>query len=146
PLKEWREFLKRLKEPKQSITIALVGKYIELKDSYKSIAESFYHAGAANECKVDLKWIHSAKITEHNIEEKLGDVDGILVAPGFGSRGIDGKIEAVRFARENGIPFFGICLGMQVAVIEYARNVIGWSDAHTTEIEHESTHPVIDLM
>lgn len=145
-LKEWKEFLKRLKEPKDVIKIALVGKYIELKDSYKSIAESFYHAGAANECKVELKWIHSAKITENNLEEKLGDVDGILVAPGFGSRGIDGKIEAVKFARENGVPFLGICLGMQVAVIEYARNVIGWHDAHTTEIEHETTHPVIDLM
>ena len=145
-LAEWKEFLKRLKEPKDTIKIALVGKYIELKDSYKSIAESFYHAGAANECKVKLKWIHSAKINEENLEEKLGDVDGILVAPGFGSRGIDGKIEAVKFARENGIPFLGICLGMQVAVVEYARNVIGWHDAHTTEIEHETTHPVIDLM
>ncbi|MBD3638856.1 MAG: CTP synthase [Crocinitomicaceae bacterium] len=145
-LKEWKEFLKRLKEPKSEVKVGLVGKYIELKDSYKSISESFYHAGAANECKVDLKWIHSAKINDENIEEKLGDLDAILVAPGFGSRGIEGKIEAVKFARENGIPFLGICLGMQVAVIEYARNVIGWHDAHTTEIEHETTKPVIDLM
>ncbi|MCB9223040.1 MAG: CTP synthase [Crocinitomicaceae bacterium] len=145
-LLEWKDFLKRLKEPKAKITIALVGKYVELKDSYKSISEAFYHAGAANECKVELKWIHSAKINEDNLEEKLGDVDGILVAPGFGSRGIDGKIEAVKYARENGIPFFGICLGMQVAVIEFARNVLGWHDAHTTEIEQQCTHPVIDLM
>jgi CTP synthase len=145
-LKEWKDFLRRLKEPKHTVKIGLVGKYIELKDSYKSIAESFNHAGAGNECKVELEWIHSAKINENNVEEKLRDLDGILVAPGFGSRGIEGKIEAVRYARENGVPFLGICLGMQVAVIEFARNVIGWQDAHTTEIEREIDHAVIDLM
>jgi CTP synthase len=145
-LKEWKEFLSRLKEPKDTVKIALVGKYVELKDSYKSISEAFYHAGASNECQVELKWIHSAKITDNNINEKLGDVDGILVAPGFGSRGIEGKIEAVKYARENGVPFLGICLGMQVAVIEFARNIIGWHDAHTTEIEQNCSHPVIDLM
>lgn len=145
-LKEWKEFLSRLKAPKSTVKIGLVGKYIELKDSYKSISESFYHAGAANECKVELEWIHSGKLNEDNVEQHLGDLDGILVAPGFGSRGIDGKIEAVKFARENGVPFFGICLGMQVAVVEFARNVLGWHDAHTTEIEHETTRPVIDLM
>ena len=143
---EWKSFLNRLQQPKSKVKIGLVGKYIELKDSYKSISESFIHAGAANECEVELKWIHSAKLNENNIQELLGDLDGILVAPGFGSRGIEGKIEAVKYARENGVPFFGICLGMQVAVIEFARNVIGWANAHTTEIEREIEHAVIDLM
>lgn len=142
----WKDFLRRLKEPKHTVNIGLVGKYIELKDSYKSISESFYHSGAANECKVNLKWIHSAKLTEDNVEDAFRDLDGILVAPGFGSRGIEGKIEAIKYARENGVPFLGICLGMQCAVVEFARNVIGWNDAHTTEIEHETLHPVIDLM
>ena len=145
-LKEWKEFLSRLKKPKSTVNIGLVGKYIELKDSYKSIAESFEHAGAANECKVNLKWIHSGKLKDKDPADEFKGLDGILVAPGFGSRGIDGKIEAVQYARENKIPFFGICLGMQCAVIEFARNVIGWHDAHSTEIERDTTHPVIDLM
>jgi CTP synthase len=145
-LKEWKEFLNRLQNPRHEINVGLVGKYIELKDSYKSISESFYHAGSSHECKINLKWIHSAKLNEENINETFADLDGILVAPGFGSRGIEGKIEAVKYARENGVPFLGICLGMQVAVVEFARNILGWSDAHTTEIDHESSKPVIDLM
>src|SRR5690606_18002762 len=124
----------------------LVGKYVELKDSYKSIAEAFIHAGAANECQVDVKWIHSESITPENVDSKLSGLKGILVAPGFGTRGIEGKIMAVKYARENKIPFLGICLGMQCAVIEYARNVLGWNDAHTAEIDSETDKPVIHLM
>ena len=145
-LKEWKEFLSRLKNPKSQITIGLVGKYIELKDSYKSIIESFQHAGAANECRVNIEWIHSEKLNDDNISFRLNNLDGILVAPGFGSRGIEGKILAIQYARENGIPFFGICLGMQCAVIEFARNVRGLKDAHTTEIEEKTTNPVIAIM
>ena len=145
-LKKWTEFLNRYKHPKSSVTIALVGKYVELKDSYKSIAEAFNHSGAANEVHVDIRWVHSEEIFPKNVEEKLGDVDGILVAPGFGSRGIDGKIEAIKFARENNIPFFGICLGMQMATIEFARNVLGLADAHSSEMKEYTQHPVICLM
>jgi CTP synthase len=145
-LKKWMEFLNRYKNPKSTVTIALVGKYVELKDSYKSIAEAFNHSGAANEVHVDIRWVHSEEIFPKNVEEKLGDVDGILVAPGFGSRGIDGKIEAIKFARENNIPFFGICLGMQMATIEFARNVLGLADAHSSEMKEYTKHPVICLM
>jgi CTP synthase len=145
-LKKWMEFLNRYKHPKSTVTIALVGKYVELKDSYKSIAESFNHSGAMNEVHVDIRWVHSEEIFPKNVEEKLGDVDGILVAPGFGSRGIDGKIEAIKFARENNIPFFGICLGMQMATIEFARNVLGLADAHSSEMKEYTKHPVICLM
>ena len=145
-LKEWKDFLTRLQHPKKKVTIGLVGKYIELKDSYKSIAESFEHSGAANECDVNIKWIHSEKLNDDNIAEKLKDLDGVLVAPGFGSRGIEGKITAVKYARESGLPFLGICLGMQCAVIEYARNVLGWENAHSTEIQKRCEKPVIDLM
>ena len=145
-LKEWRSFLNRLQNPKQTVTVGLVGKYIELKDSYKSIVESFEHSGAANECKVDVKWIHSEKLTEDNVAEQLSGLDGVLVAPGFGSRGIEGKITAVKFARESKLPFLGICLGMQCAVIEFARNVLGWESAHSTEIQKMCDKPVIDLM
>jgi CTP synthase len=145
-LKEWKQFLDRLKNPKSQITIGLVGKYIELKDSYKSIIESFQHAGAANECKVKIEWIHSEQVDEDNVGSVISKLDGLLVAPGFGSRGIEGKIVAIRYARENGIPFFGICLGMQCAVIEFARNVLGLKDAHTTEIEEKTTNPVIAIM
>ncbi len=145
-LDNWKEFLNKLKNPKTSVRIGLVGKYVELKDAYKSISEAFIHAGVANECDVKTKWIHSEKLTKNNIEEELAGLDGILVAPGFGTRGISGKIEAVRFAREHKIPFFGICLGMQCAVIEFARHVLGWSDAHTTEIAEDSSHPVISMM
>ena len=145
-LDEWKSFLGRLKNPVAQVTIGLIGKYVELQDAYKSIVESFIHAGAANECKVKVEWIHSESFTLNNIEDKLSNLDGVLVAPGFGERGIEGKIAAVKYVRENGIPFFGICLGMQMAVIEYARNVLGWSDAHSTEMDDTTTHPVIDLM
>ncbi len=145
-LKKWNQFLDRFKNPKAEVKIGLIGKYVELKDAYKSIAEAFIHAGAENETKVDIEWIHSEDINHKNSAKKLGDLDGILVAPGFGSRGIDGKIEAIRFARENKVPFFGICLGMQCAVIEYARNVLKMKDAHSTEMKEYTPFPVISLM
>ena len=145
-LSNWTSFLYKLKKPTNEITIGLVGKYVELKDSYKSISESIIHAGVANETRVNVKWIHSEKLKKSNISKELGELDGILVAPGFGSRGISGKIEAVQFARENNIPFFGICLGMQCAVIEFARNVLGLEEAHTTEIDEATNHPVISMM
>ena len=146
PLTEWREFLKKLKNPKHTVCVGLVGKYVELPDAYKSIAESFIHSGAENECEVIVDYIHSEDLTEHNVVERLNGLNGILVAPGFGSRGIEGKILTVKFARENNIPFFGICLGMQCAVIEFARNVLNLPDAHSTEINHKTKNPVIDLM
>jgi CTP synthase len=123
-----------------------VGKYVELKDAYKSIVEGFVHAGASFQCDVDLKWIHSESLTAENVGQRLTDLSGILVAPGFGTRGIEGKIAAVNYARINNIPFFGICLGMQCAVIEFARNVLNLKDAHTTEIDSETKNPVIDMM
>ena len=141
----WKEFLHKLKYPKQEVKIGLIGKYIELKDSYKSIAESFIHAGVANECKVQIEWIHSESITAENVGDKLKGLRGILVAPGFGNRGIEGKIFAIRYARENNIPFLGICLGMQCAVIEFSRNVLGLEDAHSTEMDPDTTNPVISL-
>ena len=146
PLTEWREFLKKLKNPKHSIRIGLVGKYVELPDAYKSIAESFIHSGAMNECAVDVVYIHSEDITEDNVVAILKGLKGILVAPGFGSRGIEGKILTAKYARENNIPFFGICLGMQCAVIEFARDVLKLEGAHSTEINHKTKYPVIDLM
>ena len=146
PLTEWREFLSKLKNPKHSIRIGIVGKYVELPDAYKSIAESFVHSGAMNECEICIEYIHSEEITEKNVKEKLKGLNGILVAPGFGSRGIEGKIYTARYARENNIPFFGICLGMQCAVIEFARNVLHLEGAHSTEINHKTKYPVIDLM
>jgi CTP synthase len=145
-LKMWRQFVNKIKNPDASVKIALVGKYVELPDAYKSITESFIHAGAVNNCKVELTRIHSEKITEANYIDLLKDFKGILVAPGFGNRGIDGKILAVKYARENNIPFFGICLGMQCAVIEFARNVMGFEDAHSTEMNRSTNYPVIDLM
>jgi CTP synthase len=138
--------LERLKNPKHEVNIGLVGKYVELKDSYKSISEAFIHAGVSNETKVNVKWIHSEELTPENISSELSNLDGILVAPGFGSRGIEGKIEAVRHARENHIPFLGICLGMQCAVIEFARNVLNLGDAHSTEMSEKTTAPVISMM
>jgi CTP synthase len=146
PLTEWREFLTKLKNPKHSIKIGLVGKYVELPDAYKSIAESFIHSGAMNECAIDVAYIHSEDINEKNVNDILGTLDGILVAPGFGSRGIEGKILTAKYARENNIPFLGICLGMQCAVIEFARNVLNFEGAHSTEINHKTKYPVIDLM
>jgi CTP synthase len=145
-LKNWNVFLHRLKNPRHTVNIGLIGKYVELQDSYKSILEAFIHAGAANETKVNVVSVHSGSLEVHNIAEKLSGLDGILVAPGFGERGIEGKIEAVRFARENNIPFFGICLGMQMAVIEYSRNVLDLQDANSTEMNTGTSHPVIDLM
>lgn len=145
-IKEWKNFLNRLKHPKQHIKIGLVGKYIELKDSYISIHESLIHAGVANESAVEISWVHSELITAENVSDHLSGLDGILVAPGFGERGIDGKIQAVKYARQNKIPFLGICLGMQCAVIEFARNVIGLTEAHTTEIKEHTKDPVIFLM
>lgn len=145
-LDKWKAFLSRLKNPQHEVHIGLVGKYVELRDAYKSIAEAFIHGGAANECKVKLHWIHSEEVTDANVQEKLGHLNGVLVAPGFGDRGIDGKLSAVRYARENNLPFLGICLGMQCAVIEYGRNVLGLDAAHSTEIDPASPHPVIDIM
>ncbi|MBS1752443.1 MAG: CTP synthase [Ferruginibacter sp.] len=145
-LTKWRAFLDKLKYPQSKVTIGLIGKYIELQDAYKSILESFIHAGAINECKVQIVNVHSEFITHENVKEKLKDLDGLLVAPGFGNRGVEGKIIAVQHARENQLPFFGICLGMQMAVIEFARNVLGWKDAHSTEMDEKTSHPVIDLM
>ncbi|MBN2520991.1 MAG: CTP synthase [Bacteroidales bacterium] len=145
-LYNWKSFLDKLHNPKHFARIGLIGKYVELKDSYKSINEAFIHAGAANECKVELRHIHSEKINEENVKEMLKDLDGIVVAPGFGNRGIEGKILSVKYARENNIPFFGICLGMQCAVIEFARNVLGFKDANSTEMANNVEFPVIDLM
>ncbi len=145
-LARWKEFLDKLKYPKSKVMIGLIGKYIELQDAYKSILESFVHAGAMNECKVQVVNVHSEFITDENVAEKLGSLDGLVVAPGFGHRGVEGKIIAVKYARENKLPFFGICLGMQMAVIEYARHVLGWKDAHSTEMDVHTPHPVIDLM
>jgi len=145
-LDEWKTFLHKLHNPVHRVKIALVGKYVELADAYKSISESFIHAGVANEANVDLKYIQSEDITETNYRELLGVYDGIVVAPGFGSRGIEGKILAASYARTNDIPFFGICLGMQCAVIEFARNVLGYEGAHSTEINPKARYPVIDLM
>jgi len=145
-LEQWKEFLGRLKNPTQEVEIGLVGKYISLPDAYKSIIESFIHAGASLECKVHLRLISSEEINPDNVNRKLGELNGILVAPGFGERGLVGKIEAVKFARENKIPFFGICLGMQIAVIEFAQNVIGLEDASSTEMNPDTKNPVIFLM
>ena len=142
----WKDFLGKLKNPIYEVTIGLVGKYIELKDAYKSIAEAFIHAGVINECIVKVEWIASEKIDESNVKNMLGHLNGVLVAPGFGERGIEGKISAIKFVRENKIPFLGICLGMQCAVVEFARNVIGFKDAHSSEVNPKSKHPVIDMM
>jgi CTP synthase len=145
-LAPWKNFLKRLQHPKYSVTIGLVGKYVELRDSYMSITESFKHAGAVNNCHVDLKLIHSENVDESNYRSMLKGLSGIVVAPGFGDRGIDGKILAAKYARENNIPFFGICLGLQCAVVEFARNKLGLKQAHSTEMFPRTPDPVIDLM
>lgn len=144
-LSRWNEFLYRLDHPKTSVNIALVGKY-NLQDAYKSIREAFVHAGAENECRVNVVYIHSENINDSNAAELLKDMDGVLVAPGFGERGLEGKIAAVRYARENGVPFFGICLGMQMCVVEFARNVLGLKGAHSTEVNPGTEYPVINLM
>lgn len=145
-LTNWNKFLQRHKNSTTEITIGLIGKYVELQDSYKSILEAFIHAGAENEVKVNVEPIHSEYLNQDNIKVKLSHLDGVLVAPGFGERGIEGKIEAVKFVRENNIPFLGICLGMQMAVIEFARNVLNLKDANSTEMDSKTPHPVIALM
>ncbi len=145
-LEDWKKFLHILKNPTRTVNIGLIGKYVELKDAYKSINESFIHAGVANECKVEVRSLQSEYLDESNVDEKLKGLDGILVAPGFGERGIEGKITAIRYARENKIPFLGICLGMQCAVIEFGRNVLGLKGAHSTEFDRSTPFPVIDMM
>jgi CTP synthase len=145
-LDNWIDFVRKLKNPKSEVTIGLIGKYVELKDAYKSIAESFTHAGVSNETKVIMERIHSEDITDENAESKLGGLKGILVAPGFGERGIEGKISSIKYARENKIPFLGICMGMQCAIIEFGRNVLGFADSHSTEMDPDTSHPVIDIM
>jgi CTP synthase len=145
-LEMWRAFLLKHKHPKTEVKIGLVGKYIELPDAYKSITEAFIHAGAEKECKVNLEFIHSEALHADNVQQKLGHLDGVLVAPGFGERGIAGKIEAIKYVRENKIPFFGICLGMQCAAIEFARNVVGLKSADSTEMSPKTKYPIISLM
>ena len=145
-LTSWNTFLAKLKNPKSEVVIGLIGKYVELQDSYKSILESFIHAGAANEVKVRVESIHSEYLQPENIASKLSHLDGVLVAPGFGERGIEGKIEAIRYVREHQIPFFGICLGMQMATIEFSRNVLGLEQANSSEMDPQTPHPVIDIM
>jgi CTP synthase len=145
-LETWKDFLGKLKNPTQEVTIGLIGKYVSLPDAYKSIIESFTHAGASIECQVNLKLISSEEINSGNIDFKMYELDGVVVAPGFGERGFEGKIETVKYARENNIPFFGICLGMQVAVIEFARNVLEIPDANSTEMNPNTANPVIALM
>lgn len=145
-LDKWKGFLDKLKYPKSKVTVGLIGKYIELQDAYKSILESFVHAGAMNEVKVQVVNVHSEYITQENVGEKLEGLDGLLVAPGFGHRGIEGKIIAVQYAREKGLPFFGICLGMQMAVIEFARNILGLKNAHSMEMDTSTDHAVINMM
>ncbi len=145
-LTKWKEFLDKVKHPGNKVTIGLIGKYIELQDAYKSILESFIHAGAMNDCKVQVVNVHSEYIDEENVNEKLIGLDGLLVAPGFGFRGVDGKIIAVKYARENNLPFFGICLGMQMAAIEFARNVLNIKEADSTEMNPDTPEPVIDMM
>jgi CTP synthase len=145
-MSKWKEFLNKLRYPKSKVTIGLIGKYVELQDAYKSILEALIHAGAMNECKVEVRNIHSEHLTTENAIEKLQNLDAILVAPGFGSRGIEGKIDAIRYARENKIPFFGICLGMQMACVEFARNVLGMAKAHSTEMNPDTNDAVIAMM
>ena len=145
-LMSWNNFLAKHKNPKNEVVIGLIGKYVELQDSYKSILEAFTHAGATNEVKVKVESIHSEYLQPENITEKLSHLDGILVAPGFGERGIEGKIEAIRYVREQQMPFFGICLGMQMAVIEFSRNILGLTQANSSEMDAATPHPVIDIM
>lgn len=145
-LTAWNDFLKKFKNPKNTINIGLVGKYVELQDAYKSILEAIDHAGAKNEVKVNVHSIHSEDLSKDNVASKLKKMHGILVAPGFGDRGIEGKINAVQFARENNVPFLGICLGMQMAVIEFTRNVMHFTNANSSEMNEDTPYPVIDLM
>ncbi|CAI9396412.1 CTP synthase [Niallia sp. Sow4_A1] len=143
---EWIELVDRVRNLSKTTKIALVGKYVELQDAYISVVEALKHAGYAYDADIDIDWINAEHVTKENVQELLQDADGILVPGGFGDRGIEGKILATQYAREQKVPFFGICLGMQVASIEFARNVLGWDDAHSSEINEETTHPVIDLL
>lgn len=145
-LSDWRAYLKRSTNPKNTVNVGLVGKYTELQDAYKSIAEAFNHAGSETECDVNVTWIHSETIHSHNVDKKLSGLDGVLVAPGFGERGVEGKINTIKYCREKNVPFLGICLGMQCCVVEFARNVLNLPEAHTLEIDPESPNPVINLM
>ena len=145
-LSSWKEMVERLQHPSVRVTIALVGKYVELHDAYLSVAEALKHGGIPSGAEVNILWVDSEQVTPETAESLLGGADGILIPGGFGSRGVDGKIAAVQYAREHKVPFLGICLGMQVAVIEYARHVLGYADAHSSEIDPTTTHPVIDLM
>ena len=145
-LSDWKSFVNKIKNPKTKLKIGLIGKYVELQDSYKSILESFVHAGAENESKIDVVPVHSEDINEKTVKNKLSSLNGLLVAPGFGERGIEGKIQSIRFARENNLPFLGICLGMQMAVIEFGRNVVNLQNANSTEMDISTKHPVITLM
>ncbi len=145
-LKNWKAFLNRMQNPRDIVNIALVGKYVQLKDAYKSIYESLIHGSVANGLKLNLKWVDSERLNEENAGRILSGINGILIAPGFGARGIEGKLTAIKYARENKIPLLGICFGMQMAAIEFARNVLGWKDAHSTELDPDTPYPVIDLL
>ncbi len=145
-LERWKGFVEAVRNPSTQITIALVGKYVEHHDAYKSIVEALIHGGAVNDCEVNIRWIQSDDLTADNVDDKLEGISGVLVAPGFGGRGIDGKLAAANYSRKNGIPYFGICLGMQCAVIEFARNVCGWETANSTEFDEDTEYPIIDLM
>ena len=145
-LAEWRAMIDAWKHPEKEVTVALVGKYIQLHDAYISVVESLKHGGVANRASVNIKWIDSETVTPENIGELLADVSGVLVPGGFGSRGIEGKIQAIRYAREHQIPFLGLCLGMQLSIVEFARDVVGYSDAHSAELDPSTAHPVIHLM
>ena len=145
-LDEWRAMCKAWKNPTKKVTVALVGKYIQLHDAYISVVESLKHGGFAHNAQVNIKWVNSEDVTPENVADILGDVSGVLIPGGFGDRGIDGKIYAIQYARENNIPFLGLCLGMQLSIVEFARNVVGWNDAHSAELDPSTTHPVIHLM
>lgn len=145
-LDDWHKMVDDLRHPTSKVTIALVGKYVQLHDAYISVVEALKHGGITNHATIDIKWVDSETVTEDNVDELLGEVDGILVPGGFGTRGIEGMITAIRYARENKIPFLGLCLGMQLTIVEYARNVVGFRDAHSIEMDPNTTHPVIALM
>lgn len=145
-LSDWKEMVNQLRNPKHEVTIALVGKYIQLHDAYLSVVEALKHGGIFINTTVNIKWIDSETVTDENVGELLSDVSGVLVPGGFGNRGVEGKIKAIAYARENQIPFLGLCLGMQLSIVEYARNVLGFNDAHSEELDPSTTHPVIALM
>lgn len=145
-LTEWERFLYSLKNPEKKVKIGLIGKYVELRDAYKSISEALIHASSAANTEVEVAWIHSEEIDKNNVQKKLQGLQGVIVAPGFGSRGIEGKLTAIKYVRENNVPFLGICLGMQCAIIEYARNVLNWADADSIEMNPSTDHPVINIM